>query len=176
MASIELAREHRATRSDAAAYLSWLRGEQLFRDCLHDLRGALGREHRGEPGSDVRPSQPPERGADAGRGGRLLESVRRLSSVLPPSARGLWSLLLDESADLVVGPGGSLTEQEWEGLTRAVRARLLDDPDDPDVADASLLERTLWKIDPAAPVLLPAAWVGTSDLTIAPGRLLAGDP
>jgi len=179
VASVELAREHIATRSDAAAYVSWLRGEQLFRDCLQDLRGALGRDHRGESGSDARPAQLPDRASDAGRSERLLESVRRLSSVLPPSVRGLWSLFLDETSDLVVGPGESLTEREWEGLTRAVRARLLDDlagpaPDDGDISDEAFLERTLWKIDPAAPVLMPAAWVGASDLTVARGRFADG--
>lgn len=167
MTSLGLAREHLPTRSDAAAYVAWLRREQPFRDCLHDLRVALGRERQGEPGPDFGSEQLPPHASDAGRSARFLDSVRRLSSVLPPSARGLWPLLLDEGVDLIVGPGQSLTHQEWERLTTVARSRLFDDgadhgSGDLSAADASFLERTLWKIDPAAPVLMPAAWAGAA--------------
>lgn len=147
-----LAGGHLPTRSDAAAYIAWLRREQIFRDCLHDLRVALERR---------------QHASDARRSARFLDSVRRLSSVLPPSARGFWPLLLDEGVDLIIGPGQSLTHEEWGRLTTVVRSRLFDDcPDlgsgDLSVADATFLERTLRKIDPAAPVLMPAAWAGAA--------------
>ena len=162
-----LAREHLPTRSDAAAYIAWLRREQIFRDCLHDLRVALGRERHGEPGSNIGPEQLRQHASDVRRSARFLDSVRRLSSVLPPSARGFWPLLLDEGVDLIIGPGQSLTHQEWGRLTTVVRSRLFDDGSDLDsgdlsVADATFLERTLRKIDPAAPVLMPAAWAGAA--------------
>jgi hypothetical protein len=153
-------------RSDAAAYVAWLRRERFFRDCLHELRVALI-EDRGEPWSDSDREQLPRHATDARRSARFLDSVQKVSSVLPPSARGLWSLLLDEAADLVVGPGASLTHEEWERLATAVRARLSGDASDPDsdradVADAAFLERALLKIDPATPVLMPAAWAGSA--------------
>jgi len=165
--SVGLAREHLPTWSDAAAYVAWLRREQLFRDCLHDLRVVLGRERPGDPGSNVGPEQLRPCASDEGRSARFLDSVRRLSSVLPPSARGLWLLLLDEGVDFIIGPGESLTRQEWERLTTVVRSRLSDDGSDVgsgdlSVADSTFLERMLRKLDPAAPVLMPAAWAGVA--------------
>jgi len=147
------------SRSDAAAYVAWLRREQLFRDGLHDLRLALGREDRDEPWSDSDPEQLPRHATDARRSARFLDSVQKFSSVLPPSARGLWALLLDEGADLVVGPSESLAHEEWERLTRTVRARLIGDGSD---LESTFLERALSKIDPATPVLMPAAWAGSA--------------
>jgi hypothetical protein len=182
VAGIGLAPEHVRVRSDAAAYVAWVRREQLFRDRLHDLRVALGREDRGGRWSDSDPEQLPRDATGARRSDRFLDSVQKVSSVLPPSARGLWSLLLDEAADLVVGPGESLTLHEWERLTTAVRARLIGDGSDldsdrADVADATLLEWALSKIDPAAPVLMPAAWVRpatspSDEVVSANGRVL----
>ena len=165
--SVALAPENLMSRSDAAAYVAWLRREQLFRDCLRDLRLALGREDRDEPWSDSDPEQLPRHATDARRSARFLDSVQKVSSVLPPSARGLWSLLLDEAADFVVGPGKSLTREEWERLTTTVRARLIGDGSDldsdrADGAEATFLERALSKIDPATPVLMPAAWASSA--------------
>ena len=159
MTSVALAPENLVPRSDAAAYVAWLRREQLFRDCLHDLRLALGREDSDEPWSDSDPEQLPRHAIDARRSARFLDSVQKVSSVLPPSARGLWSLLLDEAADLVVGPGESLTREEWERLTTTVRARLIGDGSD---LDSIFLERALSKIDPATPMLMPAAWASSA--------------
>jgi hypothetical protein len=134
------------TRIDAAAYIAWLRREPSFRSYVHGIREALRPEH----GEDSR--------------AELVDAVERVSSVLPPSARGLWTLLLDEGVDLVVGPSGSLEHEEWERLAAAVRARMLADATaaaSNDVVTARFLEGALQKIDPAAPVLMPSAWIAS---------------
>ena len=151
MTSSEPARERLLTPTDAAAYIAWLRREPGFRSCVHHIREALSRAEHERSGE------------------QLLESVTRVSSVIPPSARGLWTLLLDEGLDLVVGPGASLEREEWDGLVAAVSARMLRErpASGSDGADDALLERTLSKIDPAAPVLMPSTWI---TLPAAPAR------
>lgn len=134
------------TRIDAAAYIAWLRREPQFRSCVIDI---------GESLRHGRHARSPE---------QLLDPVTRVASVLPPSARGLWMLLLDERLDLVVGPGDSLEREEWERLVAIVRARMVGSgptpvPDEADGAGAEFLESALLKIDPAAPVLMPSAWI-----------------
>jgi hypothetical protein len=139
---------HAVTRIDAAAYIAWLRREPHFRSCVHDIGEAL----RG--------------GRDTDASEQLLDPVTRVAGVLPPSARGLWMLLLDERLDLVVGPGDSLEREEWERLVAIVRARMVgrrptSSSDGADHAGAQFLESALLKIDPAAPVLMPSAWIAT---------------
>ena len=136
------------TGTDAAAYVAWLRREPIFRDRLHDIRKALD-------------------GHDDASGARLLASVHLVSSVLPPSARGLRTLLLDEGEDIVVGPSESLADREWERLTTTARMRLrrggpMLASDDVGGTEARFLESALLKIDPASPVLVPKALIGSA--------------
>ena len=140
--------EHTVTRIDAAAYIAWLRREPHFRSCVSDIGESL------------------RHGRDTGSPEQLLDPVTRVASVLPPSARGLWMLLLDERLDLVVGPGDSLEREEWERLVAIVRARMdghgpTPAPDEDDDAGAEFLESALLRIDPAAPVLMPSAWIAS---------------
>ncbi len=136
------------TRIDAAAYIAWLRREPQFRSCVNDIGESL------------------RHGRDTGSPEQLLGPVTRVASVLPPSARGLWMLLLDERLDLVVGPGDSLEREEWERLVAIVRARMdgrgpTPASDEDDDAGAEFLESALLRIDPAAPVLMPSAWIAS---------------
>jgi hypothetical protein len=90
---VGLVPERFVARTDAAANVAWLRREQLPCDCLHDLRVALGREDHGDLWPDSDPEEP-RYTTRARRSARFLDSVQRVSSVPPPSARGLRAVLL----------------------------------------------------------------------------------